>query len=466
MSSPSDFDITVSDEVAEVRRTREVMSPFNWFSRLWAVAAIAHIVGNPRIGQAFGDPTLLGWVTFATGVIAVALVVRPENRQLLRALCIGVLGTVWLEAPFVGNHWLLAGLVSLAILIGLSSGDSWNWFATTGRGMHLAFYAFAAFAKLNSAFFDTSVSCGVHYTNQSLASWGLPELEAGSVLATLAVWAVAAIELSIPFMLVSRRWRNVGVLVGLSFHVLVSFDLSQHFYDFTAVLIPLFLLWVRPAICESLGRPLTRNTELMTVGLLGFLVLTSVMPAGRITLAILTHGVFVAWIPAAIALVVFIAQSVEMPAEPDLRPATAGSWLLIAIVVLNGLAPYTELKTATSWNMYSNLHTVAGESNHFIVRATAPLTSAQNDPVTIRETTDPGLAAYVGSGYVLPERTFLDYLADHPQAEVTVEKGGRTLDVTGADGSALNPFLDRFALLRAIDTERPVRCQTTWLPAR
>ena len=67
---------------------------------------------------------------------------------------------------------------------------------------------------------------------------------------------------------------------------------------------------------------------------------------------------------------------------------------------------------------------------------------------------------------MLPERNLLDYLGDHSEATVTVLQEGERMELTGADGESLNPLLDRFGLLRAIDTRDPVRCQASWLPAR
>ena len=51
--------------------------------------------------------------------------------------------------------------------------------------------------------------------------------------------------------------------------------------------------------------------------------------------------------------------------------ATSCSCSCRSLVVANGLTPYLELKTGYGWNMYANLRTVDGETNHFLVRAHA-----------------------------------------------------------------------------------------------
>ena len=73
----------------------------------------------------------------------------------------------------LGNHWLLAALVDLALLFAVAVGvarrrwddatDLADRFLPVARLCLLGFYFFASFAKLNSAFFDRSVSCATFY---------------------------------------------------------------------------------------------------------------------------------------------------------------------------------------------------------------------------------------------------------------------------------------------------------------
>ena len=70
----------------------------------------------------------------------------------------------------LGNHWLLAGIVSLAYLL---TWGQWDSFEPAARVILLLFYGFAAFAKINSGFLDPTTSCGVFYANQALTEVGL-----------------------------------------------------------------------------------------------------------------------------------------------------------------------------------------------------------------------------------------------------------------------------------------------------
>ena len=74
-------------------------------------------------------------------------------------------------------------------------------------------------------------------------------------------------------------------------------------------------------------------------------------------------------------------------AQPDAPSPTSTCgvsgwmWVVPVLVVLNGLSPFLELRTAYAFNMYANLETAAGESNHFLVPRTLPLTDYQGDLV-------------------------------------------------------------------------------------
>lgn len=467
MTDPTDFDIHVEEEIEKVRSSSSSVEMFDWFQRLWGLAVLAHIIGNPRVGQVIPSPTLLGLVTLATGLIAVAAVLIQYDRRILLVLAGLVPATVFLEAPVLSNHWMLAGMISVALLVALLSSDSWNWFSSTARAMHVVFYAFAAFAKLNTDFFDPSVSCSVVFANQSLAAAGLPVVAGGSLVATMLPLVTAGIELLIPVLLVRRKTRMAGVFVGLVFHGVLSFDLDQHIFDFTGALIPLFLLWLPDSLTARLGMSLPRRLQVILGSLLAVLVITTVMPPGRFALVLLTKAFFILWIPAVFALIVWVASRWRPGVDRRYRPSSVLAWGLVGLVTLNGLTPYLEVKSASSWNMYSNLSVVDGESNHLIVRSGIPASNAQRDPVEILATDDPGLAQYIDSGYLLPRRNFLNYLADHPDAVVEYRQNGLTRSARGFEiGVDLPLLIDKFALLRAIDSRDLTRCERIWLPAR
>ena len=462
MSSTSNYDIDITGDVSRVRKARHLDGSWDWFQRLWGVAVIAHLVGNPASGQLVGAITALGLVSFATGLLAVAAVLRPDDRRLLWSLSAAVPLIGWLEAPVLSNHWLLASVISITLLVSQALRYGWPWFATVSRAMLLAFYGFVVLAKLNSAFFDSAVSCAVVYANQSLGAIGVSPISPDSVPATLLPFVVVGVEVAIPVLLLRSSTRFAGVVLGLAFHGLISFDLGQHFYDFTAVMFPLLLLWSHGDRLDRLGEYLPERTQLVAGVTLVLFVVSSVLPSTRLTSVLLDQGFFLVWIPFALALTVFVAYGTRQGVDVTYRPANVIGWVLVAVVAVNGLAPYLEVKTANSWNMYSNLAIVNGDSNHLLIRSGLPIFGGHGDLVEILSSDDPGLARYVGSDWRLADRALDGYLADNREANAEVRQRDTVLL---RDASDQNVFVRKLLVLRAVDASSPADCQTKWLPA-
>jgi hypothetical protein len=167
----------------------------------------------------------------------------------------------------------------------------------------------------------------------------------------------------------------------------------------------------------------------------------------------------------------FLWRERPAPLEHALR-SSAPRWLLIvpALVVLNGLSPYLELRTAYAFNMYSNLETADGRSNHLLVTRTLPLTSFESDPVRIVTTNDAGLQLYVDGGFDLPMLQLRDYLSRHPTAAITYRRAGvvHVLARASDEPDLVAPvpsWESKLFAFRSLDQSEPARCQPTFLPA-
>ena len=459
---------SVSQSPQALLTAAAMVDPWRWFARTFGIAVVAHLAGNPPVGRAPEEwltPVVV--VSAVLGLLAVALIVWP-SRATLGATAVLVLASVWCEASFLGNHWLLVGFVAAAVVLSLTRRDPWAWFSVTGRWILLGFYCFAAFAKLNSGFFDPAVSCGVFYANESLASFGMPSVPTDSPAAWPLILGPVMTELSVPLLLAFARTRRIGVLVALGFHTVISLDLDQHFYDFTAALVMLLCLFLPDSTLADLEASAARRTKSFFVGvsLCVLVTLAAVLPQVVLTAEMLQWLPFVAWVPFAGWLIVRVLRGGLGPSPVPMRLPGVVAWALVSLIVANGLTPYLELKTAFGFNMYANLVTVDGESNHFVVRDTLPLTDVQEHLLTVVETDDRRLQKYSDDGYLIPERNLLDYLARHPSVSVVVSDtdGTRTLD--GSDGERLPLLASKFQLFRAVDEQNPPRCQAVWLPAR
>ncbi len=445
-----------------------MVAPMRWFARTFGLACIAHLVGNPAgwRGNEFGGSTLLVVVSALLGLLGLLLLARPDVRVLAAAAAL-TLVSLWLELPVTGNHWALVGFVAVAVLISLATADPWAWLSVTGRWLLLGFYSFAAFAKLNTGFLDPSVSCGVFYANQSLSSFGLPTFSGDSPMGMVAIAGPVLTELSVPILLAFTRTRRAGVLLALVFHSIISLDLDQHFYDFTAALVVLLCLFLPESTTSGFEARASRPSRLRAFAVVVAVVVVtaSLVPQFLPSVAIVDLLGFAAWVPVATWLIVRTARDGLGPAPQPMRLPGVAAWVLVAVVVANGLTPYLEVKTSLGFNMYANLVTVAGDTNHLVVRRTAHLSTVQDDLLEVVESEDDGLGAYADVGYLLPRRNLLDYLARHPGVSVVIqdEDGEHTLD--SSDGVRLPLVVRKMFTFRAVDAEQPPRCQALWLPA-
>jgi hypothetical protein len=458
---------------------------------MWALAAVWHLLGNPTLGP--------GWAQALVAVGAGLVLWRPGSPAALTALAGGGIVLAWEEAPLLSNHWLLAAFVNLSILLAVAvsavrrrwsdQGDLARRLFPVARLCLLGFYCFAAFAKLNSAFFDRSVSCAVFYFNESTDSVGLGALQVGG--AAWLQWAVivgtAAVELSIPVLLVLRRTRHAGVVVALVFHAVLAIDRAHQFFDFSSLLAALFVLFLPPSagtwVAERVGSIRARLAlsderlpGLVHAGLaagpgVAGLVVASGLVSSREALELGWWPWQLGALAGIVATARYLAQRPPAPAAGALRPHHALFALVPVLVVVNGLTPYLELKTGYGWNMYANLRTVDGDSNHFVIRRTLPLADEQADLVRVVASDDPRLAGYAERGYSLTLYQLRIYLAAHPEAALTYERGGARVEVVRAGDhpelvAPVPVWRQKLQMFRAVDERSPERCVPTFGPAR
>jgi hypothetical protein len=457
----------VREEVAAER----AVAVSSWW-RLWAIAALAHVIGNPAWASLSAAPGARGIVNVAVGLVALSVVGRPDRGVGRVALAVGIIVSAWFEAPVLGNHWLLAAAVSgVALLAGIGRGDIdwWDRFAPTARIVLLVGYSFAAFAKVNTGFLDATQSCAVFLANRTLSFWQLPQLDPGTGPAAFVPIAVMVVELAVPVLLLVRRTRRFGVVVAVVFHVVLTLDLPRHFFDFTTVLVPLFLLFAPPAVTAAIDRHLPRSSVAGGApwyAIAAAAVVSTALPRIEAVHAVVVVLSWPVWLGLA-GIVVWTVVRMPWRAERvSLRPVGLG-WVVVGLVVLNGLTPYLELKTATAFNMYSNLMTGSGDTNHLLVPGTLGLRDDLDDLAIVLDGEEDGLGDYVDSGFALPMLNLRDHLAEHDEAVVFDRDGQIVRSIEDPTEPGSQPWWqEKLLLFRAvpIDTDAPV-CQHEWLPA-
>jgi hypothetical protein len=459
------------------------------FAVLWATATLFHVWGPS--GAAFGvlsrHPSTIAVVQAALGAAAVAVLLRPRSLGRLAVLAALAPIALWYEAPVVGSHWVLACFVDIALLLAMVTGRSADRvearFVPVARFVLIGFYCFAAFAKLNHAFFTPSVSCGTFYFDELAGSLGLSvhSTTAGG-WSHLVPFGVAATEMSIPILLLFRRTRYAGVAVGLVFHSLIALDQTHLFSDFSSVLVALFVLFLPAAFSTGVvamyrGLEPEVRERLHAAGVIGCGLVLALQWYGRNenVRRLFFDGRTWAWILFDAAVLALVVRFFMRPHPPAIeRPLSyrrngVPLWMAIipVLVIVNGISPYLELRTAYAFNMYSNLQTADGKSNHLLVTRTFPVTDFESDLVRITATDDPALQSYIGQLDV-PFLQLRDYLSRrNPNASLTYVRGGATHTVAHAsdDPALVEPvpsWESKLFAFRSIDQTPPADCQPTF----
>jgi hypothetical protein len=472
--------VVVAQRAARLTATAGPADQGTLFALLWALAALLHVLGNPTLAST------TSLVVLGAGIAVV--LAAPASPLALGALAVAQLATVWSEAPLLGNHWFLAGAVNLAVLIALAARGIgrrsdpiafWTWLLPAARWSLLGFYAFAAFAKLNEGFFDADVSCASFYLAESADSLGISSLaDPSRAVAWAAIIGTAAIETSVPLLLLWRRARHAWVAVAMAFHFVLALDRTHEFFDFSSVLLALFTLFLPATFAREALEALGRWRHVAVRIVLAAVALGLVVATARGDLGVDTARFTVGWplwqalgLGTLAGTVAWLVR--QRPAAPAAGALRARPAMLVVpvLVVLNGLTPYLEVKTAFGWNMYGNLRTVGGDSNHLLVRATLPLLDDQEHLVEIVESDDAGLAFYAANRYALTERRLRAYLHDHPDASLTYRQDGEEHTVERAGDQpdlvrAVPEWQRKLLVHRAVDLRDPPRCQDTFGPAQ
>ncbi len=433
-------------------------TPASLFALLYAAAVLLHIVWPPVFQPTPAFPAPPPWLLTGVVLAAVAVIHRPASVGRLLGLAIVQLLDVAYYLPVVPNHWLLTGIVSLAILgaaavvalragpAGLQLGELYQTLTPSVRLSAAIFYFFTFFHKLNTDFLNPDVSCAVRFLEQTLAPFAssglsaLPGVGAAVIGATLAVELFVAVGLAVP------RWRAGACLLGAGFHLLLALDAPHIFYNFSAVMF--VFLWVcLPAsraawIARQPGGRVGLSHFLGGYALIVGLVWWFPTEAWWVA----AFGFSGLWLAFALTLLrragllgrynVFLfargaGRGEQKASKRDPKPAGRGGWparallLLPALVLLNGLSPYLGLKTRTAWQMYSNLNLAAHSSNHLLVPYSLDVGGFLADSVQIVVTSAPALRAQQGHpGGRLSWFELRRYVAQHPDVWLAYTRPG------------------------------------------
>ena len=477
------------------------------FAALWALAALFHLLAQPGPLAELGDPSAphgpfaAPLQTATVGVAALLLLLRPDSLpRLLLLATLQLVKAVWLM-PAIANHRTIEAFCNLALLLvaaelclarrPLSVGTLLARAAPALRWVILLAYGFAAFSKLNRDFLDPEVSCAADFSAQMLGGLGLEAPAAlGPVLSGAAILGTVAIGLAVPLRLLWRPALVACLCLALLFHFVLVVDPLAITYDFSSALYALFLLFL-PGVWIAGLRPLVgfvddertaQRRRRWLAATIAVLLVGAATPAFAPLAVLHLSGRKLLWLLYAVVFLSSVAllvrrRGLRLPGGGEGAPFARGAangrlpaatWPVLALVALNGMAPYLGLKTGTSFTMYSNLRTEQGTSNHLLVRRTAELLPHAGDLIAPLASNDPTLNQWAVEELLVSRlelRRTVQLLPGVEEASLRWREADGTVHRTEriADhpelGAPLPLWQRKLQLHRPVDAEGPMRCR-------
>jgi hypothetical protein len=413
--------VATIEQPSSIAQNRE----FLLFSSLWAAATLFHLGSYDQ----WREHSLLA-------LAAACILCLPGSVVAFLVLAIVQVLQAAKAAPYNSNHWIFTTIINAGILLAatiqllkrrrlvLHGADLLAVCGPMIRVTLIAFYFFVVFHKLNTDFFDSSISCGATlYVAQLPRLTFLPNSMAFQVAA---VYLTVGVETAIPVLLILSRTRSVGVIAGALFHYVVALNPANVFYNFSAMLLAVFALFTPQSVTTHrfIG---SRTCRLLLAGLAGMFVINVALLHSR--LQTLLHGIdpFLAlWLVYGAGLIATFTAYVCRHRKSMLERVSVfsiGTPVLVVVplcVVINGIMPYLGLKTEGSWAMYSNLRTEGGISNHLIVPVSAQFFDFQRELVQVTGSSDGYLQSLAAKHQLIP---YFE-LRRRPSAFVSYVRGG------------------------------------------
>ena len=467
----------------------------HWLTVAWPLALLFHLLGNSTFVDFLldGTPTIVALLQVMVALLAVLYLMQPRPQYVF-VLAVMYLMVTYYKAPFIGNHEVILALSALVVMLSVMGSDT-RWPVTALpvlRWLLVIAYGAIAVSKLNASFFDPAVSCAAVFGDEFSGWLGFQVSDIRS-FSIAAIWTTAAVELIIPILLVIRRLRLVGVVLAMSFHYVLALEPAGHVYDFTATLYPLFLAFAPDEIGDRLSAGLDglaggRGRSMLAPAAFGVLVahvlvLVSDVPTWSVA--------YPAWLLVGTATLLVVISSALTRVRRGAgwqgeRVAARGPLPIlvpmVAVLAVNAVAPYLQLRTAAAFNMYSNLETVQVDGDHLFATGLGGVRS--HELVVIDDAPDDHPLAY----YVTEERAVpvdnLRWFVRQRRASVgseelasdadvsirwiaseSVGRPSRLSDLEVGVGGWRETVAHKLGFVRAVDLSSPARCLRSWGPA-
>ncbi len=458
------------------------------FIWIFAVSSIWHYASSSteisRYWLQF-DPlvTPLIFLSIVTAFIAATF---PNRTWALLAFSLGQLIAIGLRYPFVADHLVMELFLNLSIVGSfcylaitqktprVTTARIFELFSPVGRWLLIIMYFFGTFHKLNPGFMSLESSCAVPF----VAGFPLPDaLLSQEWVQWAAIYGTLIVEIIAMLLLLSARTKYVGMLLGMSFHLVIGisdFGTMAHFSAFAMALHVLFLpssFGSRVAAVSYVPQILKNadNFKVFTIALVA-LQIAFALHLGYTRQGILVNSLFALFGLTLLYLVFQHGQIRSDDAQYRLRSSLTTLNILPVWFFLHCMSPYIGLGTGGTTQMFSGLRTEGGISNHYIIGEPIRLFSYQDDVVYIEKAQNASLKAASEDGQGIVLFDFQRHFIDREKLVLPLSLRVNEVRYTIDDVESFEHFAnERFAKqswleqkymsFRLVDQPRPNRCR-------
>lgn len=456
------------------------------FAPFWGAAAFFSIAGDPSglIGNNGVIYALLSWCTVFGSA---AVVLFPRKTWALVALAAITVLLYVVRLPVASNNktitttFDLCLLVSAAVLATQQPIDRVKFYELLrmpARLLLAIMYFYGIFHKINTDFLDPTVSCAVGLYKPLASPFGLEDNLFGRYLA---IWSTFVIEAIAIVALFWRRWFAIGLTIALVFHYIIPISAYSWYMDFSSLVFALYMLsmpreasakvyeitytWLVHPMRSHIGRVgILAPAGVLLALAAGAVLMLALSYPGRPALMLL-HSMFIlTWaVVGGVAMTVMVyAAMLHLPYDgTQVTPAPRWTWIIPGLFFISCLSPYVGLKTESSINMFSNLHTEGGETNHLMFSRPPYLFDYQKDIVQVVDSSSPSLRKTAEQGRYNVLFSIEEYMRRHPDQWVSYMRNGQLVErATAADLPANSAtWLERKLLIfKQVDPARPKIC--------
>lgn len=379
---------------------------FFLFTKLWCFSILFHLASF----HYWSDDYLFLFLIALTA--AILHLVYPLKYYFFFTGLVTSVVLIFMKMPHIPNHIFFEWFLNVMFLI--SSGfyllfrqmkpqfEKYFFEKTTqaARWSLVVLYFYVVLHKLNYDFYNAEISCGAVLFEDIFKRAYLFHFDFirdafyhnWTFFANFSIYFTLVAEALIPILLISKRWRNAGILSGLIFHLILSLNSHNGIFSFSAMLFTAFIFfWDDKTINHfySIWNIYFSRIKIVLFSVVA--MLTGLFLAEQMFYFNLLS--LICWLLfGGLYLIVFF-QSLGgkiLIHNVNNGEIYKGGWaMLIPVVVfLNGASPYLGLKTEASFSMFSNLRTEGNRTNHQFIPVSTQIFDFQKDLVSIINTDD------------------------------------------------------------------------------